>query len=135
MSLIDSIKSELSSTSQAQIQGCDHEEYWLPCEHFNLMVGEECLALGIENKANAERLEACWNACKSIPTHQLKAEDGESNDLGAMIDKLRADRDALLRATMQCSLVLAGHTLHKSGLVSALESAKAAMEQAEGKPS
>lgn len=47
-------------------------------------------------KDAARRFVACVNACASIPTYQLTVEDGKPNDLGSMIDRLRAERDGLL---------------------------------------
>lgn len=62
--------------------------------------------------ANAKRLVAAWNACDSIPTYQLIGEGDKPNNLGEMIDVLRAQRDELLTALRDlhhvCQLALTG---------------------------
>lgn len=47
-------------------------------------------------EAQYNRARACWNACEGIPTYQLFGESDAPNNLGEMIDALRADKAELL---------------------------------------
>lgn len=75
----------------------------------------------------ARRLAACWNACEGIPTHQLEVENGEPNNLGAMIDHLRTEREELL-ALLSWVTEYAEHTPRQlTGLHQWAEIARAAL--------
>lgn len=77
-----------------------------------VMVADDGSASGEYNQtmtqATAARIVACVNACDGIPTHQLFEEEGAPNNLGAVIDTLRTERDALLAALRQTRQWIAG---------------------------
>lgn len=59
-----------------------------------------------DQRANARRLVACWNACDGIPVEMLEAMPSDPAALLPMYARLVAQRDELLKVLEQCRFAL-----------------------------
>ena len=60
-----------------------------------------------QNKANARRLVACWNACEGLPTAWI---EGGAADILEHAKSLKSQRDELLAALLECERYGGGYT-------------------------
>lgn len=84
----------------------DHDE---PYQNIKLQVGKHAVATvciddapvhdyNREQRANARRLAACWNACQGIETEELEIIDDAGENFTVVFDRIKAQRDELLSA-------------------------------------